>query len=373
MILKSTNYTWVVPYFLASIAGIIIGHALLSSNPLFLFLILFILAVFIWVPFFEYLTIILVSLYFSALSFPNLGVLSLFYAFLFIYLLVSLFRVNSHPNTRIPNYQLFLVLFLFVIAVTILTRGIGLRFLGSDKIGGFAYLQIIGTALLIFTQDKINLSEKQWYIALIGMCVLGILPFLATLAASLNLLSKGSFIFSFILLKNSNMSSLSDFLQTRIEDAKIASFMVLFAFLITTKIVQKFNTRFYVGFLIAFLIGGLSGYRSAIIILIGFLLIFLYLNDMLKKKVIYITISIFLFAIFLLFLKDMPVPIQRSLAWIPFIDIHEKAQHNATITSEWRITLWKYALKELPEYLKPHTKKAPPGSSLRGAFQQRRG
>ena len=122
------------------------------------------------------------------------------------------------------------------------------------------------------------------------MCVLGIIPFLVTLAASLNLLSKGSFIFSFILLKNSNMSSLSDFLQTRIEAAKIGSFMIFLGFLIKTKMVEIVNIRFFVGFLIAFLIGGLSGYRSAMIILIGFLLIFLYLNKI-KKKIIYIAIS----------------------------------------------------------------------------------
>ena len=352
MLLKSINHTWVVPYFLVSIIGIIIGNTLLTSNRLFLFLILFILAVFIWIPFFEYLTVILVSLYFSALSFPNFGIITLFYAFLFIYLLVSLFRINPQQKFKIPNYQLFLVLFLFVIVLTILIRGIGLSFLGSEKIGGFLYLQIIGTALLIFTHKKINLTEKQWRFALIGMCVLGIVPFLATIAVSLDLLSRGNFIFSFISLKNSNMYSLSDFFQTRIQDAKVASFMILLGFLIKTKMVKKVDIRFFVGFLIAFFIGGLSGYRSAIIILTGFSLIFLYLNDMLKNKmVIYFTISVFLFAMILLFLKYMPVPIQRSLAWVPFIDIHENARHFATQTSEWRIILWKLALKELPDYL----------------------
>ena len=47
----------------------------------------------------------------------------------------------------------------------------------------------------------------------------------------------------------------------------------------------------------------------------------------------------------------MPIPIQRSLSWIPFIDVTEKAQHVADETSEWRIILWKLALKEVPEYL----------------------
>lgn len=50
--------------------------------------------------------------------------------------------------------------------------------------------------------------------------------------------------------------------------------------------------------------------------------------------------------------EDVPFGIQRSLAIVPFLDVSRDAKESAEATSDWRVTMWRWALDEREDYIK---------------------
>ena len=70
----------------------------------------------------------------------------------------------------------------------------------------------------------------------------------------------------------------------------------------------------------------MSGFRSAIIIIIGIFLTYLYLNKIIKFRIRYVVIFSVLIIIFITFLEVMPIPVQRAFSWIPFLNVSPEAK-----------------------------------------------
>ena len=61
-------------------------------------------------------------------------------------------------------------------------------------------------------------------------------------------------------------------------------------------------------------------------------------------------IGCLLFLALFIFAEYLPFSIQRSLAWIPGIEISKVAALSAANTTSWRIELWTYLLDDISRY-----------------------
>ncbi len=50
--------------------------------------------------------------------------------------------------------------------------------------------------------------------------------------------------------------------------------------------------------------------------------------------------------------EDMPFGIQRSLAVVPFLDVSRAARESAEQSSDWRVTMWRWAMDDRESYIK---------------------
>jgi hypothetical protein len=53
----------------------------------------------------------------------------------------------------------------------------------------------------------------------------------------------------------------------------------------------------------------------------------------------------------ILFAPRLPLPIQRSLAVLPFVQIDPVAKISAQVSSEWRLQMWREVVPQIPQYL----------------------
>lgn len=56
--------------------------------------------------------------------------------------------------------------------------------------------------------------------------------------------------------------------------------------------------------------------------------------------------------IFSLGMDSLPMGIQRSISFLPFVEVDQEITANAAHSTEWRITMWKWALDEKENYIK---------------------
>jgi len=100
-----------------------------------------------------------------------------------------------------------------------------------------------------------------------------------------------------------------------------------------------------------FTIGLMGGYRTFLISLLITLAAIFTLEGLFRNRYAIIPVlALVLILLGLPFTRQMPLPIQRSLSFLP-IDVDPLARHVAEETSEWRIELWKLLLPEVPQYL----------------------
>jgi O-antigen ligase len=105
----------------------------------------------------------------------------------------------------------------------------------------------------------------------------------------------------------------------------------------------------FVGFVF---IGLLGGFRSVLIIYIMTFGLLLYLEGLLRTRLLpAILLTVILSgALLAAFATSLPLSVQRSLAVLP-IPIDPIAKRDAQGSSEWRIRMWKSVLPEIPENL----------------------
>ena len=143
---------------------------------------------------------------------------------------------------------------------------------------------------------------------------------------------------------------------TRFQTANIASQMIaVYAFfLFPSSVDRKENKKkFALLIIISFFLAGLSGHRIAIFSISFFLLIRILLNkriDVIKliKKVG--IILVLAYVIVLLFVGVFPYSFQRSVSFLPFINVEESALTDASGSEDFRILIWRSVIDVIPKY-----------------------
>lgn len=248
--------------------------------------------------------------------------------------------------------------FLVIMAITIQQRGFGLAALGGSMWGGANYVYMGLAFTMFFFSDSLVLQPRQWRRLLVFLFVLGCLPALAEAAF---LLSRGHVVLPFLFIRRGsgageyNLDALLGYHETvfRFMTMKKAVLLTILA-LALWPYSGKYKKRIWaVGALSTFLVG-LSGHRTELFVL-GFTSVLGISLTRRRPAILMATafVGALLVATLVLALwgRTLPLPIQRTVAWVPFADISPLARESAMTTLEGRVKMWQTLVTDyLPQY-----------------------
>ena len=255
---------------------------------------------------------------------------------------------------QVRSVTLPLILLALVVVVTIATRGgIGARSLGSDMWGSKRYLTVLGAILGYFalTSQVIPRDWAQWYAALF------FLSGMTAILSDLVFAAGPSFYFLFNFLSvdvAANQVLTMDTLRRFTGLAWLAQAGYWFM-LLRYGIKGIFDVRRpwrLLAFICLFLMGLLGGFRSSIILLGLLFLTQFWYERLLRTKFFPIVLACgMLVGVFIVgFAERLPLSMQRSLTFLP-IKVHPMARQDAEGSLEWRISMWKVVIHDVPQYL----------------------
>lgn len=266
---------------------------------------------------------------------------------------------------------------LFLVAVVLITAqmrgGIGLQASGSDVAGGKRYVFLLAGILGYFALTCRPIpKEKAYFYG--SLFFLGGLT--AIISSSLPLVNPAFYlIFAIFPPEHSGFEALGLVQQSevfRLGGLSSASIAICCALLACYGIKGIFNFSsplsfvpfaFRGGFqvnrpwrLIIFILASslslFGGFRSNLILLaLIFALQFCYERLFQTRLLpVFATVAVFAAAVILPMADKMPLSIQRTLSIFP-IEVDPAAKVSADASTEWRLTMWKLLLPEVPQYI----------------------
>ncbi len=301
--------------------------------------------------------------FFSSLTIPGMpGGLNVFHLLAGFYIVVSVLGYCLRKELRQP-WNLCLVLammFAINLGIIILVRGSGFRFMGDTNWGGLRYVDLYISLLFVLLARHTRLTEKEWNVTMWMVLGCSLIPFVAEM---LLLVSGGRIYQQYMFIRSNANTMLS--LMAEQEGSELVRFqsanrLGVYALLLGLYFLCGERRRKWVGgafVTTGIALVGLSGHRSGFLdlLLVPWLAGFLWPGI---RKATYIWVSIFAFALFMVplyvFAKYLPVVFQRGVSILPGIQVSPVAQMDAKVTIEWRLDLWREALREVernPSYL----------------------
>ncbi len=259
---------------------------------------------------------------------------------------------NSFLQVRMVTLPL-VALALVVVVTLALRGGIGARALGSEMWGSKRYLTVLGAIIGYFalTSQAIPRARAQWYAALF------FLSGMTALFSDLVFVAGPSFYFLFNFLSvdvAANQVLTQDTLRRFTGLAWLAQAGYWFM-LLRYGIAGIFDLRRpwrLLVFIALFLMGLFGGFRSSIILLGVLFLTQFWYERLLRTKFFPIAlVSALLVGLFIVgYAEQLPLPVQRSLTFLP-IKVHPMARQDAQGSLEWRLSMWKVVIHDVPQYL----------------------
>lgn len=240
-------------------------------------------------------------------------------------------------------------------------RGIGLRFLGSIEVGGFRYIAILSAIGFFLSTSCLVIKPKWWTVIFICFGLGSLIPLIADF-----LILKGIFpnvVFRFVSTSGQTIGSASHLMYGGIDDqfflrffggkdAAIFLSVTLLGLIGARKLFGFAIIVYIVPLLFIAILASVSGFRLAIL---SVFLIFLMAGLIDKAFTFPRLVSYALFGalglvLLYTFSTDLPLSVQRSLTFMPFMELEHIARANATGTVHWRLELWKEVLDLVPQY-----------------------
>lgn len=298
----------------------------------------------------------ILAIHLSTLRFPGLpGQIVLCHIMILIMFVLTVLRnLTTHSTPRITWCKLWAFCFAILMVVLMWQRGSGFRLLGSNMWGGSAYIHLITSAVFYVFTDQVFFTVRTWRRIFVLMFSLAILP---AVGESVLILSGGSVTWHMLFMLPQNTSV--DFLAgetgnmlTRFQSLMAFTPVFMLPFLLFP-FAGKYRKWFFVAVIGVIALTGLSGHRM-VLVLVG-LTVWLYIYFQVRNKAAYVLFSFMLLTVGLLILGQLafllPKSHQRMLSVIPFADIADDVSLNAISTVEWRIEVWREAIKMIPQYL----------------------
>lgn len=246
------------------------------------------------------------------------------------------------------------VAFGIILAVTMYVRGSGFRVLGEALWGGARYVDIILGLLFFLTAQCVQLSSTQWKWAIVGLLLSGALPALAEL---LYVFSGGSVYWQYAIFlpkggTGTALESMETGATTRFTMLSRLSQIYLIPFIFCS--VRRRRWLLYAVFiLIGFLFGGFTGHRIVLLHMVLFIWMFFFLQT--KRKVVFFVLSASITVLLLFGMGQiaflLPSSFQRMLTLVPFANVSFEVMADASGSIDWRMQLWREAVKLIPQYL----------------------
>lgn len=310
-----------------------------------------------------FLLSVTIAVYASQLRLPQTPAnLTLHYLLATVTILSIIFHRMIKPGQRsAPSLAKYaLAAFCVVVVVTMYFRGAGIRFLGSDLWGGATYVILLVSSGLFMAQDYVVLSSRGWRFTFLALMGMSLLPFLAQLIYTV---SGGAIQQQYAFISSEGTVFVQSTLSA-VQDAQgVARFntgstpLLLFAPLCLAEHPLKGARLFWTLAFALFTLGiaGLSGSRFAIVEIVFLLIIWGSLRApggvRWGRLVALSLVGMLLVGILALVANRLPDPMQRALSFIPFSNVSDQTMSDATATLDWRLDLWRLAVKEIPKHL----------------------
>ena len=262
---------------------------------------------------------------------------------------------------NVPSVTRPLLFFGVVVLITMrLTGGIGLKALGSTTYGGKNYVllltSIIGYFALISRPIPPKRAELYVLLFFIGSVTLAIGDLPLLLPSGFNflylvfpLLQSGALVQQGVDIVGTSAAMRVTgfgFMGMALFGVMLARYGLRGIFLEPSK---PWRAVLFVAILFSGLLGG---FRSIFIFFLMVLAVLFYMERLYQTRLLPILIigGMLGGTLMIAFANRLPFAVQRSIAFLP-INIDPMARLSATVTTEWRLQMWKDVLQEVPQYL----------------------
>jgi hypothetical protein len=271
------------------------------------------------------------------------------------------FTINRNLKfLHVPSLTRPLLFLTAVVLVTArLTGGIGLRAFGSAVYGGKYYVLILAAVIGYFALTSRPIPPKKGLL----YATLFFLGFGTSGIGELSRVLPSSFNFLFLvfpLLKAPG--SATDVVGPTGDVLGRLTGLGWMGTALFTVLLARYGLRgvFFepgkpwrpVLFAISVVAGLTGGFRSTLITFIMTLGMLFYLERLYRTRLMPLAMLslVLLGTLVTVFADRMPMPIQRSMAFLP-VNIDPVARLNAQASSEWRLKVWRDVLPQVPQYL----------------------
>lgn len=286
------------------------------------------------------------------LGLPGMADLHLMLMIGFASMILVKLSMSSHHNNTPSTPRKACVALMLTLIFTAAWRGWGLKILGGDLWGGMRYVTLI-TALLFYTfSSYVTVSQDRLSSTLRWLFILALIPAAGCLAA--HFAPSATWLQNVVRIDETGGVQAQAFTGTRWVYMQFpAIWMGVLALLIYDRRF-KFTPAVILLAALSFGMLGLSGHR-AVVVLLG-LTTFVYVT--IKRRDVrlwqllkLVGVATVLVVGLYLFVDHLPHTFQRAFAWLPGIDVTYEAGMDASLTSKWRIELWRQLLLMVPDYL----------------------
>ena len=276
-------------------------------------------------------------------------------------LLFAVLTRAVNPNRHfihVPSLSRPLWFFAITVVVTaLLTGGIGLRAIGSDKIGGKGYYYLLGAVAgyFAFTSTRIRASRADLYSAMF------FLPGLTGVVGNL-IYSAGPgayFLYTLfpitVALEQAGADMAGASYSGRFGGLMMTS-AALYSFLLARYGMRGILDLHRPGRLLLMLLAAAgcmeSGYRSVLILFVMVATAVFFLEGLHRTRILPVMAALGLVGgvVCLTQAEKLPMAVQRSLSFLP-IDVDASVRQSAEASSQWRVEMWKVIAPEIPHYL----------------------
>ncbi|HPA18087.1 MAG TPA: O-antigen ligase family protein [Verrucomicrobiae bacterium] len=300
------------------------------------------------------------ALYYSNLTAPGIpGLMDLFAvisaALVVVFLLRTMIQHQFSPPPRFAAYGLLVALWLLIVMGV---RGAGFRVLGSDTWGGMFYLRLLSGFAFVFATAQVRLSPKQWSRVFNFMMLTTFLPVMADVVLIFGFMPTPLFMFlrpssgiGFSMMAAQALEGIVRYLSAG--TAGVILCLWIFSRASFDRLFGRAGLVYGPLLALAFGLAAVSGFRIRILEIV----LFIAIAGALQRGWSFLRVSLILgvaicgFAALYPVARHLPLPAQRSVAWLPGIDINASAKQDAQGTLNWRVELWKRAIEEAPKYL----------------------
>lgn len=287
---------------------------------------------------------------------PYLWMLLAFLSFGFAVLRRALEKESTFLHVPPVAYALVALTVIMLITAK-LTGGIGFRVLGSGVYGGKRYYTTFAAVLVYFAlvSQRIPVSKAGLFVALF------FLSELTALFSNLAYLLGPAFWYLYAVFppELALHQAYSEFVLTEATFTRITGLSwaghAVFCYLLA-----RYGARGVFGhpwrLVFVLVVMGLTllgGFRTYVILFALILLIQFKLERLYRSKIFLIMVAVTALTAIVLLpnVQRLPLAAQRSLSIIPGLKVAPAAAFDAQASSEWRLSMWKLLLAELPQYL----------------------